>query len=121
YTTNLQFQSPVYAYAHGTGPNQGFAIVGGAFYNPQAATFPSQYVGKYFFADFVNGWISYVDPNAPHPKTATTFATGLPIRFGGGPGDLEVGADGALYCLDRFGGGLFRIQFTATTADSPTV
>ena len=72
YTTNPQFQSPVYAYSHGSGANQGFAIVGGAFYNPANATFPSQYVGKYFFADFVNGWISFVDPTATTPKTATT-------------------------------------------------
>ena len=120
YTTNPQFQSPVYAYAHGTGPDQGFAIVGGAFYNPTAATFPSQYVGKYFFADFVNGWISYVDPAAPNPKVATTFATGLPVRFDGGPVDLEVGADGALYYLDRFGGGVFKIQSTAA-AQTPSI
>src|SRR5262249_50169981 len=115
YTTNPQFQSPVYAYAHGTRPHQGFAIVGAAFYNPPTATFPSQYVGKYFFADFVNGWISYVDPGAPNLKTPTIFATNIPVRFDGVPVDLEVGADGALYYLDRFGGGVFMIQFTAAT------
>jgi glucose/arabinose dehydrogenase len=120
YTSNPLERSPVYAYSHGTGPHQGFAIVGAAFYNPVTATFPSQYVGKYFYADFVNGWIEYVDPAAPNPKTPTTFATNLPVRFDGGPVDLEVGADGALYYLDRFGGGVFKIQFTAAT-QAPTI
>lgn len=120
YTTNPQFQSPVYAYAHGSGTNQGFAIVGAAFYNPATPTFPSQYAGKYFFADFVNGWISFVDPNAPNPKTPTVFATNIPVRFDGGPVDLEVGTDGALYYLDRFGGGVFKIQFQ-TTSQAPGI
>src|SRR5262249_2295276 len=112
---NPLFQSPAYAYAHGTGTHQGFAIVGAAFYNPATASFPSQYVGKYFYADFVNGWIEYVDTTGPTPRTPTTFATNIPVRFDGGPVDLEVGADGALYYLDRFGGGIFKIQFTAPT------
>ena len=34
---------PVYAYTHGTGPLQGFAITGGAFYTPAVATFPPEY------------------------------------------------------------------------------
>src|SRR5262249_34577201 len=89
------------------------AIVGAAFYNPATATFPSQYAGKYFYMDYVNGWISYVDPGAPNPKTPTTFATNIPVRFDGGPVDLEVGTDGALYYLNRLGGGVFKIQYTA--------
>jgi glucose/arabinose dehydrogenase len=113
YTTNPLYQSPVYAYPHGSGAHQGFAIVGAAFYNPATATFPAQYAGKYFYMDFVNGWIEYVDPTAPNPKTPTTFATGIPTSFAGGPVDLEVGADGALYYLNRLGGGVFKIQYTA--------
>src|SRR5262249_25385037 len=68
----------------------------------------------------VNGWISYVDPTAPNPKTPTVFATNIPVRFDGGPVDLEVGTDGALYYLDRFGGGIFKIQFS-TPAQMPTI
>src|SRR5262249_34610646 len=120
YTTNPLYQSPVYAYAHGTGPHQGFAIVGAAFYNPATVTFPSQYVGMDFYMDFVNGWIEYVDPNAPNPKTPTTFATGIPTNFAGGPVDLETGADGALYYLNRLGGGVFKIQYTVSSP-APTI
>jgi Glucose / Sorbosone dehydrogenase/ASPIC and UnbV/FG-GAP-like repeat/Immunoglobulin I-set domain len=113
YTTNPLYTSPVYAYAHGSDPHQGFAIVGAAFYNPATATFPAQYAGKYFFMDFVNGWIDYVDPTASNPKTPTNFASNMPVRYDGGPVDLEVGSDGALYYLNRLGGGVFRIQFAA--------
>jgi hypothetical protein len=120
YTTNPQYQSPVYAYGHGGGVHQGFAIVGGAFYNPATATFPAQYAGKYFFMDYVNGWIDYVDPSAPNPKTPTNFASNIPTRYDGGPVDLEVGTDGALYYLNRLGGGVFKIQYSAA-AQAPSI
>src|SRR4051812_32291105 len=102
------------------GAKQGFAIVGAAFYNPATAMFPSQYAGKYFFMDYVNGWISYVDPAASNPKTPTTFASNIPTRYDGGPVDLEVGTDGALYYLNRLGGGVFRIQFSPS-AQAPGI
>src|SRR4029079_13545699 len=112
YTTNPQFQSPVYAYSHGTGPDQGFAIVGAAFYNPATATFPSQYVGKYFFADFVNGWIHYINPST---VAATSSMRRVPNLV-----DRAVGIDGALYSVtinDAGGtgaGALRRIQYNGS-------
>ena len=119
YTTNPQYASPVYAYGHGSGTSQGYAIVGGAFYNPATQSFPSQYAGKYFFMDYVNGWISYVDPTASNPKTPTSFASNIPSSYAGGPVDLEVGPDGALYYLNRLGGGVFKIQYTAAPPPPP--
>jgi glucose/arabinose dehydrogenase len=121
YTNNPLYQSPVYAYAHGTGPDQGFAIVGAAFYNPATVTFPPQYVGKYFFMDYVNGWIDYIDPAAANPKTPTNFASNIPTRYDGGPVDLEVGIDGALYYLNRLGGGVFKIQYQQATGSFTNV
>src|SRR5262249_59165587 len=106
--------------AEGAGHDQGFAIVGAAFYNPATPTFPAQYVGKYFFMDFVNGWIDYVDPTAPNPKSPTNFAANMPVRYDGGPVDLEVGTDGALYYLNRLGGGVFKIQYSAP-AQAPSI
>ena len=35
----------------------GCAITGGAFYNPRPRSFPADYVGDYFFADYCSGWI----------------------------------------------------------------
>ncbi|MGE3780686.1 MAG: PQQ-dependent sugar dehydrogenase, partial [Pirellulaceae bacterium] len=113
HSSNPLYQNPVYAYGHGDDLHEGYAIVGGAFYNPSQATFPSQYVGKYFYMDYVNGWIDYIDPQASGPKTPGSFATNIPTRYDGGPVDLEVGPDGALYYLNRLGGGVFRIQYTA--------
>lgn len=119
YTTNPLYTSPVYAYGHGSGTSQGYAIVGGAFYNPATQSLPSQYAGKYFFMDYVNGWISYVDPAAPNPKTPTNFASNIPSSYAGGPVDLEVGPDGALYYLNRLGGGVLKIQYTAAPPPPP--
>src|SRR6185436_9578800 len=60
--------------------------------NPPTPTFPTLYIGKYFFSDLCSGWIYRIDPNSP--ATATQFAAGI-----AGPVDLRVGPDGALYYL----------------------
>jgi len=102
-TSNPDFRSPIYYYGHGTNNMTGCAIVGGAFYNPPVAQFPSSYTGKYFFADLCSGWIRVFDPSA---GTATGFATGI-----SNPVDLHIGPDGALYYLAQGSGGqVFRVS-----------
>jgi glucose/arabinose dehydrogenase len=83
------------------------AITGGAFYNPATATFPAQFIGKYFFADFCAGWIKVFDPFSP-PATdaAVDFTTGI-----SSPVDIQVANDGSLYYLARGSSSLFRVQF----------
>jgi glucose/arabinose dehydrogenase len=94
---------PYYAYPH-TGPlPSGCAITGGTFYNPSHRTFPTSYVGDYFFADLCGGWIYKIETTGT--KTVRQFATDL-----GSPVDLDVGQDGALYYLSN-GGTLGRIQY----------
>jgi glucose/arabinose dehydrogenase len=106
-STYPQFTNPVYAYAHsGTTPS-GCAITGGTFYDPDSPTFPASYVGKYFFADYCNNWIYYIDPT--NPNTATQFATSLSA-----PVDLKVGLDGALYYLSRGTGSIGKIRPTGS-------
>lgn len=101
------FTPPVHAYEHDGEPR---AISGGAFYNPSTVQFPPSFVGKYFYAEFVGGWIDTIDPEAP--AGATRFATSVP-----GPVDLRVGPDGALYVLVRSGSpGVHRIGFAAATS-----
>lgn len=85
-----QFKSPLYAYDR----SQGKSITGGVFYRPSVVQFPSSYVGKYFFAEFMDHWIRVLDPD--NPKEVQTFATGL-----SGPVDLQVGPDGSLNILNR--------------------
>jgi glucose/arabinose dehydrogenase len=109
------FTNPFYSYAHGGGTFEGFAITGGAFYNPAApgpARFPVRFTGDYFFADFVNDWINVIDRAT---KTVTRFATGASA-----PVDLRVGADGSLYYLSRGNGQVLRVRFTLNQAPSIT-
>jgi len=91
------------------------AITGAAFYNPAAANFPSQYVGRYFFGDYCGRWIRTIDPAT---KTTSTFATA--IGNFGGLVDLKVAADGSLYYLARNDSSVFRIRYTATPMPTPT-
>jgi glucose/arabinose dehydrogenase len=104
------YTRPHLAYRHSGAAVTGCAVTGGAFYNPAAPTFPAQYQGMYFFADYCGNWIKYVDPTAVFPNrnqpTVSDFATGI-----NAPVDLKVGADGALYYLARGAGAVFRVQY----------
>lgn len=71
------------------------SIVGGDFCTKEkCAAWPKEYWGKYFFMDFVHGWIKTLDPE--HPSDVKDFASGLPFGT-----DLRFGADGSLYVLVR--------------------
>jgi glucose/arabinose dehydrogenase len=112
-STYPQFTNPVYSYAHnGTTPS-GCAITGGTFYNPAAPTFPASFIGKYFFADYCNNWIYYIDP--ANPGTASQFAASVPS-----PVDLKIGPESALYYLSRGGNRIGKIQPTTATAPQIT-
>ncbi|MGH7570185.1 MAG: PQQ-dependent sugar dehydrogenase [Gemmatimonadales bacterium] len=93
-TTDPRFRAPIYAYVHSGGLVSGDAIVGAAFYNPSTPTFPPEYVGTYFFGDYVDGWINRLDP--ANGNAVYAFA-----RTGSNVFDLKVGPDGALYALSR--------------------
>lgn len=109
------FTRPFYAYSHGSGTFQGYAITGGAFYNPAspgAGAFPASYNGDYFFADYVNNWVNVVDLGS---GAATRF-----ISDAVGTVDLKVGADGSLYYLSRNPGVVARVTYTASQAPAIT-
>jgi hypothetical protein len=96
-TSDPRFISPLYAYQHGGSP-PAIAITGGTFYNPAVASFPSDYVGKYFVADLGGNFIRRLDPATGQ---ASAFATGLTT---GAPVDLDVDAAGNLLYLARGSG-----------------
>ncbi|HEY5401711.1 MAG TPA: PQQ-dependent sugar dehydrogenase, partial [Pyrinomonadaceae bacterium] len=97
--------NPIYQYSSADAVN--CAITGCAFYNPTTATFPAQYIGKYFFADFCGGWLKTLDPLSPPAiGTAPDFATGI-----NAPVDIQVANDGSLYYLARGSNSVFRIQY----------
>lgn len=97
--TNLTYQNPVFAYTH----TNGCAIVGSAFYNPARPQFPATYSGNYFFADYCGGWINRMDTN----NVVSNFIAKISA-----PVALQVGPDGALYCLTR--GRLYKFTYVPT-------
>ena len=109
--THPGFTRPLYAYGHGGGEFQGYAITGGAFYNPTVGQFPAAYAGDYFFADFVNSWINVRDTTT---GVVSQFATGA-----SNPVDLKVAADGSLLYLSRGSSRVMRI--TSTAIQSPLI
>ena len=115
-TPNPSFTYPIFSYFHG----QGCAIIGSAVYAPATVTFPAEYYGKMFFADYCgitftapDSWIAMIDPASPPPTGQGSFphfANGLVA-----PVDLRVGNDGALYYLERPSttntGAVYRVQY----------
>jgi len=82
------FRPPIHSYPVAS-------IAGGAFCPAgMVVNFPSQYRGRYFFADFVKGWVRVLDP--AHTDRIETFATGFAR-----PVDLKFDPDGCLYVLLR--------------------
>ena len=121
-TPPANYQDPVYAYNR----SMGCSITGGTFYNPSASQFPGSFVGKYFFADYCNGYLKTLD--FANGNAISDFATGI-----NRPIDVKVGPDGSLYYLARggLGGGsvqdntssnngeLWRVQYTGSNV--PTI
>jgi glucose/arabinose dehydrogenase len=115
------YHDPLLAYNHVGGPaGGGVAIVGGTFYNPVSPSFPSSYVGKYFYADLGNGWIRVFDP--AHPGTASNPDTSSPFASGitGNLTDLKVDQAGNLYYLTR-SGVVERVSFLPPAITTPPV
>ncbi|WP_182865297.1 PQQ-dependent sugar dehydrogenase [Rhodopirellula sp. JC639] len=77
-----------------TGPIHRYpeASISGGDFAPDAMG--ETFAGRYFFADFVHGWIHTIDADAG--GQAQTFASGLRR-----PVDLRFSADGSLYVLLR--------------------
>jgi glucose/arabinose dehydrogenase len=110
-STNTLYTNPVYAYHHTNGgaTMAGCAISGGTFFNPSSTNYPSVYNGKYFFIDYCNDWINYIDPNT---GAATNFASSIPSAGIG----MCVGTDGNLYYMSISQSGLYRISYNGGNA-----
>ena len=85
-TADPRFRGPIYSYPTSS--------IGGSDFCPESGPFPDAYRGRYFFMDFMKGWIKALDPGRPAE----------PATFGGGlsrPVDLKFAPDGGLYVLSR--------------------
>src|SRR5947209_1846255 len=65
-TADPRFRSPIHHYPTSS-------VTGGTFCPADFAAFPPEYRGKYFFMDFVKGWMKVLDPD--RPAEAIDFAT----------------------------------------------
>jgi putative heme-binding domain-containing protein len=113
-TSDPRFRGPIHTYPVAS-------IAGGAFCpEGDESRFPPEYRGRYFFMDFVHGWIKVLDPD--RPSRVEIFATGLTR-----PCDLAFAPDGGLYVLlrdawvidDKFRphtGSLLRIRHVSTSS-----
>lgn len=107
-SSNPAFTNPVYTYQHTTTDSTGCAITGGTFFNPSSTNYPPQFIGKYFFMDYCNNWINYVDPaNGFKRKTLSSSVAAAPVA-------IDVGSDGNLYYLSRGTGSVYKIVFTGS-------
>ena len=118
-TSNPNFRAPLFAYSHSDpDPNQGgTAITGGAFYSPQTVTFPAEYVGDYFFADYGNNWIRRLELS---DNSVSGFATDVDQAIV----DLKVTPEGDLLVLQYdFGatGTLTRISANTQPVVTPEI
>jgi glucose/arabinose dehydrogenase len=87
-STDGHFRPPIHSYPVASISGGAFCPVG------PPASFPLEYRGRYFFADFVKGWVKVLDPD--HPERVETFATGFTR-----PVDLKFDREGSLYVLLR--------------------
>src|SRR6185436_13002749 len=109
------FRNPFYYY----GRDQGCALTAETFYSPALRRFPAKLTGKYFFADWCDGWIKTIDP--ANPASVAPFGSGA-----GRVMDLEVGRDGNLYYIEWPGDSVFKLEYTgidltANGSDGPLV
>src|SRR5690606_29401248 len=65
-------------------------------------------MGKYFFMDYCNNWINYVDPENNFKRNIFLKNTS------GGPVAIDVGIDGNLYYLSRVTSSVIKIIATAS-------
>ena len=109
---NPAFVQPVYAYGHAdTGDGLGCAITGGAFFNPATTNYPAEWTGRYFYVDYCNWWINYLDLSGP-TVVRGSFATDIPPS----PLGLLVSPQGDLMYLSRDLGKLYKVVYNAGQA-----
>lgn len=103
--SNGSYTNPIYIYGSGTSST----ITGGAFYT--GTQFPQEYRGRYFFGDFLLGWIKRLNPQN---NQVADFATGV-----GSPVDIDMGPDGALYFISHNEGSISKIFYGSTAPTIP--
>ncbi|MCA6078230.1 PQQ-dependent sugar dehydrogenase [Fulvivirga sedimenti] len=100
------YENPLHVYNH----DQGCAVIGAAFYDPELLRFPEKYHSAFFYADYCEGYINAID--AESGELIETFATGInrPLAF-------QFAPDGSMYFLERAGQGGGSVEDNTQTED----
>ncbi len=111
--------APYFTYRHGQlvsneacATGNGSSTAGLAFYETDSGTYPAEYDGALFFADYSRRciWVMFAGANGlPDPATSTTFRNNA-----AGPVQLKIGPGGDLYYVDFNTGTVRRISYTST-------
>jgi glucose/arabinose dehydrogenase len=107
--------SPVHTYRTDEPGAGNQAVSAGTFYRPATPSFGSQFVGRFFFADFGGNWIRSIDPDSP--GMVFGFATNTPS----GIVDLDVDSAGDLLYLARGPGRIARIRSPSSVGGTGSV
>ena len=108
-STDTSYVNPFYTYLHGTTIDQGCAITGGTFFNPDSTNYPPSYINKYYFTDYCGNWINGITLN--NPPVWSNFATNIANYAVG----ITTGPDGNLYYLSRNNEALYKITYSRDT------
>jgi Concanavalin A-like lectin/glucanases superfamily/Glucose / Sorbosone dehydrogenase len=106
---------PLHSYQH---TNEGGSVTGGDWYH--GTEYPATYQGKYFFADYSQGWVKYLQPNGSGGYAASSFLDD------DGPGgatsgivQLIAGPNGNLYWVSINNGTVYRLRFSGGPPPPP--
>ena len=124
-------QAPLFAWNHGStvvlgeACPSGSSSASGIAFGPPNGTYPSEYRGALFFADYSRDCIWAMLPGSggvPDPAQIRTFAAGA-----ANPVQLQIGPGGDLFYIDFDGGTIRRVSFasanqppTAVASATPT-
>ncbi|MEN3357630.1 MAG: hypothetical protein V7637_1612, partial [Mycobacteriales bacterium] len=105
YAANTPVNPPLYTYPHTPG---GVAVVGGVFYT--GTSYPAAYRGRYFFGDYVTGFINTLATDTKDQLTVAParFASGL-----GSPVAFDTAPNGDVVFADIASGSLKRLRYSA--------
>jgi glucose/arabinose dehydrogenase len=108
-------RTPLYTYRHN---EAGGSVIGGDWYH--GTEYPAAYRGAYFFADYAQGWVKYLQPDGFGGYTAGSFLDdGAAGGTTSGLVQLISGPNGDLYWISINNGAIYRLRYTGAPPPPP--
>jgi glucose/arabinose dehydrogenase len=102
---------PIYEYEH---TEAGGSVTAGDWYH--GTTYPAQYRGAHFFADYSQGWIKTIRPDGSGGYAVADFAANSDTS---GVVDIDVGPDGDIHWVSINNATVYRLRFTGEPPPVP--